>query len=119
MESLRYKDGNLLISETGRKRCMCIPCDGVFASKILESCRKAVRNPIKADDEDIANNRDARILQLMREDYVCAGEFPGGILFVGYPGLDISGKHVIIFTYVPNSLPAKNGPTQVNVLMSL
>ena len=118
---MSYKDGVLSISDGTNK--MHFTCSDEFAGKILDAVKKAVQHPLESSgrhrDENVRNDRDAVIDSLLRNDYVEVGYTDNIRLFVGYPGLKLPDGYLIIFTYVSDSLPNRNGSIQINIPMNI
>lgn len=118
-EGITYKDGILTIYNIRDK--MYFKCDEEFAARILSSIQQAIANPVNLNGPrfNVRNKREDIIDMRCNCDYVEVGDTDGIKLFVGYTGMSLTDGYLIIFTYVSDTLPNRNGSTQVNICMDI
>lgn len=123
---LIFHDGeNLVIQNSSDK--MWFKCDDKFASKIMEALRRAKRNPLSLDMDEVIdrlslkNNRDSAEQLLIREGYILVGKTEDISVYVGVWPEPFSNntKSLCTFKYLQDVLPNKHGSTQVNIDMIL
>ena len=123
---LIFRDGeNLVIQNSSDK--MWFKCDDKFASKIMEALRRAKRNPLSLDMDEVIdrlslkNNRDSAEQLLIREGYILVGKTEDISVYVGIWPEPFSNntKSLCTFKYLQDVLPNKHGSTQVNIDMIL
>lgn len=123
---LMFHDGqNIVIQNSNDK--MWFKCDNQFASKIMESVRKAYKVPdgfMPLPDEYSTeieklrkvNTREATETLLDLEGWVKVGRIEDIVLYVKCL---MAGNKLFAFRYLSDNLPNRHGSTQVNITMDI
>lgn len=117
MKSGMYMNGtDLYISDIVSK--IHFMCDDKKAKEIMEAVRLAVKCPLNdSNPHYVQDNSEDTYSNLIGQGYVSAGDVEGGVLLVGYPSLDIKGRKVICFIYLPTEMSRVNKPKYVTIQM--